>query len=52
MVPRYAQKGVRRRVHDNYQIFYRADDSEVFVIRVLHGARDYAALLFPEDDPQ
>ncbi|MCT4334707.1 type II toxin-antitoxin system RelE/ParE family toxin [Paracoccus sp. YLB-12] len=52
LVPRYAQKGVRRRVHDKYQIFYRADDNEVFVIRVLHGARDYAALLFPEDDPQ
>lgn len=52
LVPRYAQKGILRRVHGNYQIFYRADDDEVFVVRVLHGARDYAALLFPEDEPK
>lgn len=52
LVPRYAKKGIRRRVHGNYQIFYRADATEVFVLRVLHGARDYAALLFSESDPQ
>lgn len=26
LVPRYAQNGIRRRVHGNYQIFYRTDD--------------------------
>ena len=31
LVPRYAQKGIRRRVHGNYQIFYRADDTEIVV---------------------
>lgn len=52
LVPRYAQKGIRRRVHGNYQIFYRADDTEIVVIRVLHGARDHTPLLFPQDEPQ
>lgn len=52
LVPRYAQKGIRRRVHGNYQIFYRADDAEIVVIRVLHGARDHTALLFSQEEAQ
>jgi plasmid stabilization system protein ParE len=52
LVPRYSQKGIRRKVHGNYQIFFRADDAEVVVIRVLHGAQDYATLLFPQADQQ
>lgn len=49
VVPRYAHLGVRRRVHGNYLIFYRVADAGVIVIHVLHGARDYEALLFPDD---
>ena len=45
LVPRYERKGIRRRVHGAYQIFYRVDGELVHVIRVLHGARDYEALL-------
>ncbi len=45
LVPRYERKGIRRRVHGAYQIFYRVDGEPVYVIRVLHGARDYEALL-------
>ncbi|MEA3044900.1 MAG: toxin ParE1/3/4 [Sphingomonadales bacterium] len=48
LVPRYEELGVRHRVHGNYLIFYRADADEVAVIHVLHGAMDYAAILFPE----
>lgn len=49
LVPRYASLGIRRRVHGNYLIFYRADPARITVIHILHGARDYAALLFPEE---
>lgn len=49
LVPRYAGFGVRRRVHGAYLIFYRIEESLVMVIHILHGARDYEALLFPED---
>jgi toxin ParE1/3/4 len=45
IVPRYEAKGIRRCVHGNYQVFYRADGDLIFIVRVLHGARDYEALL-------
>lgn len=48
LVPRYERLGVRRRAHGNYLIFYRIEAARVTVIHVLHGARDYEALLFPE----
>ncbi len=48
LVPRYAHLGVRRRVHGNYLIFYRAEADRVSIIHIVHGARDYDVLLFPE----
>ena len=45
LVPRYEEKGLRRRVHGAYQIFFRVDGELIHIIRVLHGARDYDALL-------
>lgn len=45
ILPRYEARGIRRCVHDNYQIFYRVDADLVLVVRVLHGARDHEALL-------
>lgn len=49
LVERHAASGVRRRVHGNYLIFYRVEPQRVVVFRILHGARDYAAVLFPDD---
>ncbi|HZZ90184.1 MAG TPA: type II toxin-antitoxin system RelE/ParE family toxin [Caulobacteraceae bacterium] len=51
LVPGRASRGVRRRIHGNYVIFYTGGPAEVTVLRVLHGARNYEPLLFPEDDP-
>lgn len=48
LVPRYEAEGVRHRVHGNYLIFYRVGDGIVDVLHILHGATDYAAVLFPE----
>ena len=47
-VPRYERQGVRHRVHGNYLIFYRVERGKVIVVHVLHGAMDYAGLLFPD----
>jgi len=47
-VPRYETQGVRHRVHGDYLIFYRAGAEEVVVLHVLHGAMDYAEILFRE----
>ena len=49
LVPRYEHKGVRRLPFDNYLIFYRVGQDAIEVIHILHGARDYEPLLFPED---
>jgi toxin ParE1/3/4 len=48
LVPRYEGYGIRRRVYGNYLIFYRIVDTQVTVLHVLHGARDYEPLLFPD----
>jgi len=45
LVVDFAAQGIRRRGHGNYLIFYRVGDEEIVVLRVLHGARDYASLL-------
>lgn len=49
LVPRYEDRGVRHRVHGNYQIFYRVvgqPAERIDVIHVLHSARNTAAILF------
>jgi len=48
LVPRFEARGVRRVPHGDYLIFYRVIDDTVEVIHVLHGARDYEAILFPK----
>ncbi|MDQ4087255.1 MAG: type II toxin-antitoxin system RelE/ParE family toxin [Pseudomonadota bacterium] len=47
LVPRFERHGIRHRVHGNYLIFYRVEGSDVIVLHVLHGATDYAGILFP-----
>ena len=48
LVPRYEAHGVRHCVHGNYLIFYRVEEGEVGVIHILHGAMDYAGVLFSQ----
>jgi len=48
LVTRFETKGVRRRLHGNYLIFYRVEPEQVVVLKILHGAQDYAAILFPQ----
>ncbi len=50
LVAGYEAEGVRRRRHGNYLIFYRVQTAKLVVIHVLHGARDYDAILFPDAD--
>ena len=48
LVPRYERHGVRHRVHGNYLIFYRVQDDRETELHILHGARDYAPILFQD----
>jgi len=49
LVPRHEHLGIRRRPFGNYLIFYRVGANAIEVVHVLHGARDYERLLFPEE---
>lgn len=49
LMPDRGHGEIRRRLHGAYLIFFRIGDDAVTVLRVLHGARDYDALLFPDD---
>lgn len=49
VIARYKRWGIRRCVHGNYLIFHRVFEDRIEVIHILHGARDYEALLFAED---
>jgi toxin ParE1/3/4 len=46
--PRHEHLGIRRRPFGNYLIFYRVAADAIEVVHILHGARDYEPLLFPE----
>ncbi|MEA2783577.1 MAG: toxin ParE1/3/4 [Rhodospirillaceae bacterium] len=48
LVPRYEHHGIRRRPSGSYLIFYRVGTETIEVVHILHGARDYERLLFPE----
>jgi toxin ParE1/3/4 len=48
LLPGREASGLRRVVHGNYLIFYRVEPDQVVVVHILHGARDYQAILFPE----
>ncbi|CAN7503142.1 type II toxin-antitoxin system RelE/ParE family toxin [Neorhizobium sp. LjRoot104] len=48
-VPHGSSAHIRRRPHGSYLIFYEVLDTEVVVLRVLHGAQDYKSILFPDD---
>ena len=48
LVPRFERHGIRRRPYGDYLIFYRVEEDRVAIVHILHGARDYERLLFPE----
>ncbi|WP_454887911.1 type II toxin-antitoxin system RelE/ParE family toxin [Sphingomonas oryzagri] len=50
LVHRYEHLDIRRRLHGNYLIFYRAEAERIVVLHILHGAMDYARILFAEGD--
>jgi toxin ParE1/3/4 len=49
IVAHHRASGLRHRSHKRYVIFYRVGDDAVEIVRVLHGARDWGRLLFPNE---
>ena len=48
LIPAWEDRGVRRRAHASYLIFYRIERDAVEVLHVLHGGMDYETILFPD----
>ena len=48
LVPRYEQYAIRRCIHENYLIFYRIEGEQITILHIVHGAMDYAAILFED----
>lgn len=48
LVPR-EHRGIRKRVHGQYLIFYRLEGQDVHILHIAHGARDYIRALFAEN---
>jgi toxin ParE1/3/4 len=42
---RYKDNAIRRIPHGNYLIFYRVEDDQITILRVLHGSMDVDPLL-------
>jgi toxin ParE1/3/4 len=49
LLPGYESRKLRRAIYGNYLIIYRIDPSAIVMIRILHGARDYESILFPDE---
>ena len=49
LVDRSRDLRLRRRVHGDYLIFYDVGTTSVEILHVLHGARDYAQIIFPSE---
>jgi toxin ParE1/3/4 len=49
LLPRWEEHGIRRRPFGDYLIFYRIEKDWIDILHILHGARDYEVILFPEE---
>lgn len=47
LVDRARDPTLRRKVYGNYLIFYDVGTRTVDILHILHGARDYAQIIFP-----
>jgi toxin ParE1/3/4 len=49
IVTELAGRAVRKIPHRSYVIFYTITTDEVRILHIVHSARDYMRLLFPDD---
>lgn len=45
----WVRPGIRLYVHGKYCAYFRADDEDLTVVRIVHGARDVTALSFDDN---
>lgn len=44
MVSELVEIGIRRRIYQNYSIFFYVESEKIFILRVLNSSVDYSAL--------
>lgn len=49
LVPRYERHGIRRYAYYNHLNFYRITQDIIKVIHIVHGSRNYGAMLFLDE---
>lgn len=49
LLTHHRRSGIRKRTYGDYLIFYVVLTKTVEIVHILHGARDYEAILFPQD---
>lgn len=49
LVAGHEDSGIRKLVHSGYLVFYRIDEAQITVIRILYGTMDYEKILFREE---
>lgn len=49
LVDKSRDPALRRRIHGSYLIFYDIGEDAVEILHILHGARDYAQIIFSDD---
>jgi toxin ParE1/3/4 len=52
LVDRTRDPRLRRRVYRSYLIFFDIGSDTVEILHVVHGARDYAQIVFASDEPE
>ncbi|WP_342152104.1 type II toxin-antitoxin system RelE/ParE family toxin [Methylorubrum sp. SB2] len=49
LIERDRRRGIRKRVHKSYLIFYRVRGDEIEILHVLNGAQDWDAMALAAD---
>jgi toxin ParE1/3/4 len=50
LVDKHRDPHLRRRIHRSYLIFFDVGVDAVEILHVVHGARDYAQIIFADDE--
>ena len=48
LLPGYESSDIRRKPYQAYLIFYVVREDRILIVDVLHSARDYEGILFPD----
>jgi toxin ParE1/3/4 len=48
LVPQHESRQIRRRAFRDYLLFYRVEPDAIVILHIMHGARDFGPIVFPD----